>query len=62
MVTFADAKEVSAEIVKQLNPLLVTLFGSVARKASGNDLDILVVVEDREIGRASCRERVWRYV
>lgn len=46
MVTFADAKEVSAEIVKQLNPLLVTLFGSVARKASGNDLDILVVVED----------------
>ena len=48
MVEFTDAKDVSAEIVKQFNPLLVTLFGSVARKTSGNDLDILVVVEDRD--------------
>ena len=48
MVTFTDVKEVSAEIVKQFNPLLVTHFGFVARKTSGNDLDILVVVEDRD--------------
>lgn len=48
MVAFTDAKEVSAEIVKQFNLLLVTLFCSVARKTSGNDLDILVVVEDRD--------------
>ena len=46
MATFNDAKEVSAEIVKGFNPLLVTLFGSVARESEGNDLDILVVVDD----------------
>lgn len=47
MATFNDAKEISAEIVKEFNPLLITLFGSVARESVGNDLDILVVVEDK---------------
>jgi HEPN domain-containing protein/predicted nucleotidyltransferase len=46
MVTLNDAKEVAAEIVKGFGPLLVTLFGSVARGRSGNDLDLLVVMED----------------
>ena len=46
MVTFNDAKEVAAEIVKGFDPLLVTLFGSVAREHIGNDLDLLVVMED----------------
>ena len=46
MVTFSDAKEVTAEIVKGFDPLLVTLFGSVARERIGNDLDLLVVMED----------------
>ncbi|MEI6702815.1 MAG: HEPN domain-containing protein [Deltaproteobacteria bacterium] len=46
MVTFSDAKEVAAEIVKGFDPLLVTLFGSVARERIGNDLDLLVVMED----------------
>ena len=46
MVTFNDAKEVAGEIVKEFDPLLITLFGSVARERSGNDLDLLVVLED----------------
>lgn len=46
MVTLNDAKEVAAEIVKGFDPLMVTLFGSVARERSGNDLDLLVVMED----------------
>ena len=46
MVTLNDAQEVAAEIVKGFDPLLVTLFGSVARERSGNDLDLLVVMED----------------
>jgi HEPN domain-containing protein len=46
MATFNDAKEVAAEIVKGFDPLLVTLFGSVARERIGNDLDLLVVMED----------------
>jgi HEPN domain-containing protein len=46
MVTFNDAKEVAGEIVKGFDPLLITLFGSVARERSGNDLDLLVVMED----------------
>lgn len=46
MATFNNAKEVAAEIVKGFDPLLVTLFGSVARDHIGNDLDLLVVMED----------------
>ncbi len=46
MVTYNEAKEVAAEIVKGFDPLMVTLFGSVARERVGNDLDLLVVMED----------------
>ena len=46
MVTINDAKEVAAEIVNVFIPLLVTLFGSVARKRMGHDLDLLVVFDD----------------
>jgi HEPN domain-containing protein len=48
MVTFYDAKEVAADIVQGVHPLLVTLFGSVARDNVGNDLDLLVVVDDAD--------------
>ena len=48
MVTFENAKEVAKHLVNQLHPALVTLFGSVARNNAGNDLDILVVVDDAE--------------
>jgi HEPN domain-containing protein/predicted nucleotidyltransferase len=48
MVTFYDAKEVAADIVQGFHPLLVTLFGSVARDNVGNDLDLLIVVDDTD--------------
>jgi predicted nucleotidyltransferase len=47
MVTFNDAKEVAKHLVSQVHPELVMLFGSVARENVGNDLDLLVVVDDR---------------
>lgn len=46
MVTLKQAQEVSAEIVKKFQPVSITVFGSVARTGSGNDLDIMVVVDD----------------
>lgn len=46
MVTFHDAKEVSATIARTCNPLAISLFGSVARDESGADLDLLIVVDD----------------
>jgi len=54
MVTFCDAKAVAADIAQGVQPLLVTLFGSVARNNIGNDLDLLVVVKDDDYqGRAT---------
>lgn len=48
MVTFLDAKEVASYLVNQVHPLLITLFGSVARHDIGNDLDLLVVLDDAD--------------
>lgn len=47
MVTFNDAKEVAQHLVSQVRPELVMLFGSVARENVGNDLDLLVVINDQ---------------
>ncbi|MBU1627558.1 HEPN domain-containing protein, partial [bacterium] len=46
MVTLKDAREVSKEIVKKLQPISVIVFGSVAKEGIGEDLDLLVVSED----------------
>ncbi len=46
MVTLQNAKDVADTIVQHINPRLVTLFGSVARDNIGNDLDLLIVVND----------------
>jgi len=45
MVTFQDAQEVSKIIVDKMNPLYISVFGSVARTGLGNDLDLLVVTD-----------------
>ncbi|MCL4456383.1 MAG: HEPN domain-containing protein [Nitrospirae bacterium] len=47
MVTLKDAKEVSEKINRAFSPLSITVFGSTAREGSGNDLDLLVVLDDR---------------
>lgn len=46
MVTFTDVKEVTDIIKTALNPISVIVFGSVAEKGSGDDLDLLIVVDD----------------
>ena len=45
MVSLSDAKDVSTEIINTLHPISIVVFGSVAQKGVGKDLDILVVIE-----------------
>ncbi len=46
MVTLKQAKEVADVIVKTVQPISIVVFGSVAEKGIGNDLDILIITED----------------
>ncbi|MBI5308073.1 MAG: hypothetical protein HZB37_07040 [Planctomycetes bacterium] len=46
MVSFNDARDVSNAIITTLHPISIVIFGSVARKGIGEDLDLLVVIED----------------
>ena len=46
MVTPREAKGVTNAIVKRLRPLSVVVFGTVAKNGTGNDLDLLVLVDD----------------
>ena len=48
IVTYEDAKKAAAWIRKAVDPCSVVLFGSVAREGSGNDLDLLILIDDRE--------------
>lgn len=47
MVTLDDAKLVADSIVKVLHPVSIVVFGSVARQGAGEDLDLLVVSDDK---------------
>jgi len=46
MATIMDAKIVSEEIVKAVNPVSISLFGSCAKYGFGEDLDLLIIVDD----------------
>lgn len=46
MVTVKDAREVSEAIVESLHPISIFTFGSVAKNGIGEDLDLLVIVDD----------------
>lgn len=48
MVTLNDAKQVTETIVKTCRPLGIIIFGSVAQKGKGNDLDLLIIVNDEK--------------
>ena len=58
MVTRKTASLVRDAVVEAVDPVEIILFGSVAQTASGNDLDLLVVTEDRDgaPGNESARE------
>lgn len=47
MVTVEEAKEVAKELAQAIDPVCVVAFGSVAREGHGQDLDLLIVTEDR---------------
>lgn len=47
MVTLEDARTTAAAIVKTLRPLSIVLFGSVATRGSGTDLDLLIVTDEK---------------
>ena len=47
MVTRETAAAVRDAVVAAIDPLEIILFGSVATAAVGNDLDLLIVTDDR---------------
>lgn len=47
LVTLKDAKEATNSIVKTLQPVSIVLFGSVAREGIGEDLDLMVITDDK---------------
>jgi len=54
MATLQDAREVAKIIVEAVQPVLVVLFGSVAKNGKGADLDFLIVVKDKSEGIQNC--------
>ena len=48
MVTVEDAKKVAQHLVKTMDPVCVIVFGSVAKTGKGEDIDLLIVTEDKE--------------
>lgn len=54
MATLQDAREVTKVIVETLQPVLVLLFGSVAKDGKGDDLDFLIIVDDTQNGVQDC--------
>lgn len=49
IVTHQDAQKAVQSIRKAAHPYSVLLFGSVAREGRGNDLDLLILFDDREV-------------
>lgn len=46
MISLHDAKDVSKVIINTVHPITIVVFGSVARKGVGEDLDLLIITED----------------
>ena len=49
MVSIDDAKEVARALAEKISPIAVIVFGSVGRIKRGNDLDILIVTDERDM-------------
>jgi len=60
MVTIKEAQETVNRIVKIIDPISVTVFGSVAREGIGEDLDLLVVVDDHHLTVNECQLMLYR--
>lgn len=49
--TFAQAKSVASQLIQLNGVSRIELFGSVARNLRGNDIDLIIVVDDEETYR-----------
>lgn len=49
MVTLDDARAVKDTLINSFNPYSIVVFGSVAKKETGNDLDIIIVLTKKTI-------------
>lgn len=47
MISLNKAKEAIDAIVQAVHPVSIVLFGSVAREGKGNDLDLMIVVDEK---------------
>ena len=62
MVTIQDAQSVTVDLVKLFNPVFVFLFGSVAQSGSGNDLDILIVIDEARAELIETSRKIERHL
>ena len=60
MVTTKEARATAKKIVSIVDPISITVFGSVARKGIGEDLDLLVVVDDHALSVNDCQLAIYR--
>jgi len=58
LVTMTDVKEVADRVIAEIDPESVILFGSVAEKGSGNDLDLLIVTRKEQGDRNEVQKRI----
>ena len=58
LVTMTDVKEVADRVIAEIDPESVILFGSVAEKGTGNDLDLLIVTRKEQGGRNEVEKRI----
>ena len=48
MVSLTDAKEVTQTLINVCQPLSIIVFGSVAQKGIGKDLDLFIIINDQD--------------
>ena len=48
MVYQNQIQEAVEAIVSSIHPISIVLFGSVARKGKGNDLDLMIVIDEKQ--------------
>jgi len=48
MVSQKEAKDLANYLARAINPVSIVMFGSVAKEGKGEDLDLLIVTEDKD--------------
>jgi len=62
MATLEDAKTVTDKLVQNFNPVSVILFGSVAQKGRGNDLDLMIIIDDTVYQVAEANRNIQKFL